>query len=281
MRRQRIRVHPDPPGARAPLAAAIPYHAPVRFPVVFQVGPFALPAHLVFESLGYIVGFRVYLALRARSRDDIPEDTRWSVIAAAAVGAVLGSRLLVWLHQPALAWAHRGDPAWLSGGKTIVGGLLGGLIAVEWVKRAIGETRSTGDLFVIPLCVGMAIGRIGCFLAGLPDHTYGVATTLPWGVDFGDGVRRHPTQLYEIVVLAAIAAWAFRAQRRVAAGSLIRGDVFRGFLCLYLAFRFTLDWIKPEPRPYFGLSGIQVACLFGLLYYARDLRRLVLGTGRR
>jgi prolipoprotein diacylglyceryltransferase len=252
----------------------------MHFPVVFHFGQVTVPAHTVFEGLGYAAGFRTYLALRKRRGDEIPEDVRWSVIAAAAVGALIGSRVLVWIQNPGLTWTHRTDLTWLLGGKTIVGGLLGGLIAVEFVKRRIGETRATGDLFVLPLCVGMAIGRVGCFLAGLPDHTYGNPTTLPWGVDFGDGIPRHPTQLYEIVALACIAAWAMRAQRRIEQNALRTGDAFRGFMVLYLAFRLAIERIKPEPRPYFGLSGIDVACVLGLAYYSRDLRRLFL-TGRR
>jgi prolipoprotein diacylglyceryltransferase len=253
----------------------------MQYPVVFHVGSVAIPAHFVFESLAYFVAFRIYLALRARSRDEIPDETRWWVIAAAAVGAVFGSRLLVWIQHPGLSWAHRGDPAWLLGGKTIVGGLLGGLIAVETAKRMLGETRSTGDLFAIPLCVGMAVGRIGCFLAGLPDHTYGTPTSLPWGVDFGDGIRRHPVQLYEIVALAAIAALSWHTMKRITHAVLKRGDAFRVFLASYLAFRFAIDWIKPEPRAYLGFSGIQIACALGLLYYARDLPRLLLGNRSR
>ena len=61
---------------------------------------------------------------------------------------------------------------------------------VELAKRACGVTRSTGDQFVWPLAVGTAIGRLGCFFTGLDDHTYGTATRLPWGVDFGDGILR-------------------------------------------------------------------------------------------
>jgi prolipoprotein diacylglyceryltransferase len=167
------------------------------------------------------------------------------------------------------------------GGKTVVGGLLGGIAGVELVKLAIGEKRATGDLFALPLCVGIAVGRVGCFLAGLPDHTYGLATRLPWGVDFGDGVRRHPTQLYEIVALALIALWIVRARPRLLRGPLVRGDLFRGFVSFYLAFRFSLEWIKPEPRPWLGLSGIQLAALLGLIYYARDLPRIVLGSWSR
>ncbi len=79
------------------------------------------------------------------------------------------------------------------------------MIGVEWVKRAIGARGSSGDAFALPLIVGIAIGRIGCFLAGLGDHTYGNPTALPWGVDFGDGVPRHPTAVVAFLILLAVA----------------------------------------------------------------------------
>ena len=49
----------------------------------------------------------------------------------------------------------------------------------------------------MPILIGIVIGRIGCLLAGLQDVTYGNPTSLPWGVDFGDGIPRHPTQFYD------------------------------------------------------------------------------------
>ena len=50
---------------------------------------------------------------------------------------------------------------------------------------------------MIPLCLGIIVGRWGCLFAGLADQTFGVPTGLPWGVDLGDGVPRHPVQIYE------------------------------------------------------------------------------------
>jgi len=150
--------------------------------------------HPVFEALGYAGGYVAYKSERYRRGDLLTDERRWLIIAATAVGALVGARVLGLLEQaPRMGWQ------WSSmlqpGGKTIVGGLLGGWLAVEIMKLVLGIRSRTGDLFAIPLCLGIAIGRIGCFTAGLADDTYGTATTLPWGVDFGDGVRRHPTQL--------------------------------------------------------------------------------------
>lgn len=74
-------------------------------------------------------------------------------------------------------------------GQSIVGALIGGLLGVELAKRLAGVAASSGDHFVLPLAAGIAIGRVGCFIAALHDDTYGEPTTLPFGVDFR---RRHP-----------------------------------------------------------------------------------------
>ena len=83
------------------------------------------------------------------------------------------------------------------------------------MKRYIGLRTSTGDLYAIPLALGIAIGRIGCFLTGLSDNTYGTATNLPWAINFGDGIPRHPTQLYEIAFLLALVPAVFRVLNRI------------------------------------------------------------------
>jgi len=121
----------------------------------------------------------------------------------------------------------------------------------------------TGDLFAVPLCVGIAIGRLGCFFAGLADDTYGVATKLPWGVDFGDGVRRHPTQLYEFLFLAVLAWVLWKWEKKPHA----EGQVFRLFLAAYLAWRLVIDFLKPQPL-IAGMNVIQWACVAGLLALA-------------
>ena len=107
-------------------------------------------------------------------------------------------------------------------GHSIAGAIVGGIIVVELFKWATGMRGSTGVRLVAPLSLGIAVGRLGCFFAGLPDYTYGVPTTLPWGVDLGDGIARHPVQLYEsaamlgflALFLAAVATGRPVAQRQ-------------------------------------------------------------------
>jgi phosphatidylglycerol:prolipoprotein diacylglycerol transferase len=201
--------------------------------------------HFAFEATGYLAAAVVYTIVRQRRGDAIPDRARAAVIAGAAVGATIGARLLV-----------------LFSGKTVVGGLLGGLIGVEIVKWMLGVTRSTGDLFVPSLIAAMCIGRIGCFLAGPMDHTAGNPTSLPWGIAIADGVPRHPVALYEIAFLLVLAVILSVRRRR-------DGDRFRIFLASYLAFRLAVDFIKPEPKPILlGMSAIQWACVAGLIYYA-------------
>jgi phosphatidylglycerol---prolipoprotein diacylglyceryl transferase len=222
--------------------------------------------HPVFEALGYLTGYAVFRSARIRQGDVVEDPQRWTVIAAAAVGALIGSRVLGLAEQwptvlPAIRSGGFLTLLLASGGKTIVGGLLGGWIAVELTKRFSGIRSRTGDLFVLPLCVGIAVGRIGCFVAGLADDTYGTATKLPWAVNFGDGVPRHPTQLYEIAFLAIL---SFFLTRPV---NWPDGYRFRLFMAGYLGWRLAIDFLKPQPVVA-GMNVIQWACVAGLLVLA-------------
>jgi len=232
--------------------------------------------HIALETLAFALGGVLYW--RSSNASTQPRDrwTRWGVLAGAAFGAALGSRGLYVLQYWG-ALTHQPIAIWL-GGKTIVGGLLGALVGVETAKRALNWTASTGDGFVLPLLAAIIIGRIGCQLSGLPDLTYGNATGLPWGWNYGDGVARHPTALYEILGVAAIASVLYGAHFMTR-----QGDRFRTFMVGYLALRFGLEFLKPPfgpaaegflaPERWGRLSAIQWACLAGLAYYARDIHR--------
>jgi len=235
----------------------------LHFPVYLRADGVSIHPHFAFELLAYAVALAVYILLRWRLGDVVTDDVRWWVIAAAVMGAAVGSRLLGTLEHPAASWAAG------ESGKTIVGGLAGGWVAVEWVKKYRGVRTATGDLLALPLVVGIAIGRVGCFLTGLTDQTYGSPTSLPWGVDFGDGIRRHPMQLYEIVFLTAMGWGLWRMLR----GPHWNGVVFKAFMMGYAGWRLVTDFWKDDAR-WAGLSAIQWVCLGVMVLVLAGWRRV-------
>jgi len=150
-------------------------------------------------------------------------------------------------------------------GHSIAGAIIGGIVAVEIYKWTQGIRQSTGLAFVAPLAVGIAVGRWGCFLAGLPDYTYGTATDLPWGVDFGDGVTRHPVQLYES---ASMLAFLFLFVWKVAHRSeLFLRHGFYLFVGWYGVQRFAWEFLKPYPKLFGPFNVFHVLC-FAMVAYS-------------
>ncbi|HYC78369.1 MAG TPA: prolipoprotein diacylglyceryl transferase family protein, partial [Planctomycetota bacterium] len=110
----------------------------MTFPVWVPIGPWRLHPHLVMEMLAYATGFWLYRRFR-RQGDVLEPSQRLTTLAAAVVGAAVGSKLLAWLEDPAETlrlWS--GGGAALFQGKSIVGGLLGGVVATEAVKKSLG-----------------------------------------------------------------------------------------------------------------------------------------------
>lgn len=241
------------------LSISLPYE-----PIMFGI---KINMHLVLEYLAFFVGFRYYLYLRKRTTDTISTNNRLSIIIGAVFGALFFSRLIAFLENPPLHYSQ--GIISLLNNKTIMGGLFGGLLGVELVKKVIGEKQSSGDLFTLPIILGITIGRLGCFLAGTKEFTYGKETTFYLGMDLGDGLYRHPIALYEIVFL--IGLFLLIKQLQKSAQPLKNGSYFKIFMVSYFSFRFMLEFLKPNSFFLFDLSGIQYLCLLCLLYYYKSI----------
>ena len=221
--------------------------------------------HALFDVLAWVSAALVAMALRRFTSDAFPTGGARSrgYLAALIVGAAVGAYGLGTLNL------------WLAGlpglARSIEGALAGAVLAVEVYKWRQGIVGRTAALYALPLALAIAVGRVGCFFAGIDDFTYGTPTSLPWAHDFGDGVPRHPTQLYEVLFLASWAALlAWRGDRLSHPG-----DRFRAFMVGYLLYRVCIEAIRPIPFHYFGLlSGLQLLCVAGLLYYHRDIPRI-------
>jgi len=195
-------------------------------------------------ALAHFVTRRYFTSARTPLRDP-------GYFIALAGGAIVGALLFGSLNLSLAGFFQIGH--------SIAGAVAGGIVGVELFKLATGIRGSTGGPFVAPLALGIAVGRLGCFFAGLPDYTYGTPTRLPWGVDFGDGIERHPVQLYES---AAMLAFLILYLRGLAADSqLVRRQGFYLFVGWYGVQRFVWEFLNPYPPVIGPLNIFHVTCI--------------------
>jgi prolipoprotein diacylglyceryltransferase len=197
----------------------------------------AMLVHTGFDVLAWIAAALSYYWLTRRAAVKFPASpaANWHYIAVLIFGAGIGAALFGTANL------------WLSGeagfARSIEGAIAGGIVAVELYKRRAKITARTGPRFALPLAVGVVVGRIGCYLAGLDDFTYGTPTMLPWGHDFGDAVARHPVQLYESAAMAGFAivyvARALKNDRFVIENGFYLAAGYYGLQ------RFLWEFIKP------------------------------------
>jgi phosphatidylglycerol:prolipoprotein diacylglycerol transferase len=195
----------------------------------------------------------------ARNKHFDKRQTGWLALAG-FVGGIFGAKLIRFLFATTsgaspMAFAAHPD------GRTIIGGILGGWVAVELMKAKLGIKRSTGDCFALALPVGEAIGRIGCFLNGC---CYGAPSSLPWAIE-QHGQMRHPAQIYSILVCVSIFTYLWLKRNSVKR----EGDLFRTYLVLWASSRFILEFFRERTDMHFSLSmaqwvSLEVALSVGL-----------------
>ncbi|HLK05325.1 MAG TPA: prolipoprotein diacylglyceryl transferase [Candidatus Acidoferrum sp.] len=226
-----------------------------------HLGPLTIPTFGLMVATGLFVAAYVLQADFVRRK--IKTDA-FLVIGIAGLAGIAGARLYHVLEAPREFFADPWPLLFSRFGFAWFGGLLGGfitLVIMAWRdKIAILEFL---DACAPAACVGYAIGRIGCFLSG--DGDYGIATTLPWGMSFPNGVvptteRVHPTPLYELIAWMLI-AWILW---KIGNAAIQRGEQTNGriFFC-YLIFtgvaRFLVELIRINPRSFYGMSNAQTA----------------------
>jgi phosphatidylglycerol---prolipoprotein diacylglyceryl transferase len=225
-----------------------------------------MPPRLAYGSF-MVLALAVFLLARhvlpkSAALTALPVWKRLALPLAAFSGGVLGAKLPFALGSQSW-WSAA---AWLGDGKTIVTGLAAAYLAVEITKLALGIRIKTGDTFALPLALALTVGRWGCFFNGC---CYGTQTTLPWGVDFGDGLLRHPIQIYESLFHFGLALMLWQ----IMSHNALRYQCLKLYLIAYALYRFGTEYIRPEPVWWLGMTFYQCAAL--VLMLALTLQWLV------
>jgi phosphatidylglycerol---prolipoprotein diacylglyceryl transferase len=264
-----------------------------------HIGPLTIPTFGLMVATGLLVAAYVLQADFNRRREQLERyrssksdeheglltrlvrqshnDEGFLIIGIAGLAGLVGARLYHVLESPRELIA---DPSLLISrfGFAWFGGFLGGFVALVYLAQKFEiPVLEFMDLCSPAAAVGYAIGRIGCLLSG--DGDYGIPTTLPWGMSFPKGVvptteRVHPTPIYEFCIWLMIAALLWHMGKKAVSGKRPQGEIFCGYLILTGVARFLIEFIRINPRSFFGLSNAQTASLASMIVGAILLWRI-------
>jgi phosphatidylglycerol:prolipoprotein diacylglycerol transferase len=246
------------------------------FPELFTIGGFTIYSYGVMLGIAFLTA--LYLGYRKAKTVGIDPQVIVDTGIVILIGALVGAKLFYILgHLPEVM----ADPSWLLHTLRVGGVFQGGLIVavvlsvgyLYWKKQPVWLIA---DIAAPSVAIGQAIGRLGCFAAGCCYGKPVDPKDVPWAVSFGPnavgdagltyGVFRHPTQIYEallmVVIFAALTVmWRYRK---------FDGQIFWAYVVLYsIARGGIVEWFRGDHgRLFFGLSGQQwisiVTLLFGL-----------------
>src|SRR5467141_2175613 len=231
-----------------------------------HLGPITLPTSGLMVATALLVAS--YILQADFRRRGISADA-FLIIGIAGLAGIVGARLYHVLESPSEFFVNPWPQLISRFGFAWFGGFLGGFGALLILSRREKiPTLTFLDACSPAAAVGYAIGRIGCLLSG--DGDYGIPTNLPWGMSFPIGVvpttqRVHPTPLYEFFIWLAIAAFLWHMGKKSISGARPKGEIFCGYLILTGVARFLIEFIRINPRSFFGLSNAQAASLVSIV----------------
>lgn len=253
-----------------------------------HLGPLTIPTFGLMVATGLLVAAYVLQADFDRHRESFlkrgylpetkgprPHDEGFLIIGIAGISGLVGAKLYHAFQDPSTWKAElfsRFGFAWF-------GGFIGGFVALVFLARHYQvPILEFMDLCSPAAAVGYAIGRIGCLLSG--DGDYGIPTKLPWGMSFLHGTlssaetclnaglpencRVHPTPIYEFLIWMLIAAFLWRIGKKALSVEAV-GKVFSFYLILTGVARFLIEFIRINPRSFFGMSNAQTASLVSIV----------------
>jgi len=243
-------------------------------PILFQIGGFSVTSYAFFVTLGLVVGIGLYIYESRRGRKRVGENGIYIAIGA-LLGGAIGAKVFEFIINYNFVLANINNPSVLLSGRTITGGLIGGAIGAILTKKYFGIKEKRGNLFAPAIALGVAIGRLGCFFTGC---CYGKPTGVSWwGVDFGDYILRHPTQIYEALFMLGMFIYLEKIKDRP---DIKPGKLFKMLMVSYFSFRFLIEFIRVEPVVFAGLTVFQLISLVVIVYLTREnikkfLKRMV------
>ena len=138
------------------------------YPILFRLGPFTVYSFGTLMALAALVGgWVVWLELK---RYHYNPEISSTMVFAAAVGGLLGARVLFIVEEWSSFVRSPWDFIFSGAGFTWYGGVVGGALAVTWLVRREGiPWLKAWDISAPALALAYGTGRIGCHVSGDGD----------------------------------------------------------------------------------------------------------------
>ncbi len=254
-------------------------------PVIFSLGPITIYSFGVMLALAFLAAGNV--VARELERKGMDPDLSSSFVLWAAIGGLVGSRLLSLIGDWGAFLEHPLEFVFTGAGFVFYGGLLGGFITVSYFIWHHGlRWLRVVDCIAPALAIGQCIGRIGCQLAG--DGDWGLPSTLPWAMSYPHAiigweawtranglpvdVRVHPAPIYESLGygIVFLILWSVRKAPSP------DGTMLWLYLLLSGVVRFCVEFVRINPRVFYGFTEAQLMSLaivaIGAVQLWRSLR---------
>lgn len=229
---------------------------------------FSIPSYGIMTALAYGAG--LYYCYKHQARLGFPKDKIFDLIFWLIIGALIGGKIFyIWFNYD--TFSASGLIEKIRYGFVFYGGFLGGfVVGVIWLKKHKKPLLPTMDFFAVPLALGHAIGRIGCFLAGccygkIAHNFLGVKYTDPESLvpEHLHDVSLYPVQLMESVLVLILFFVLFRFYKKPHRN----GVIFAGYLLGYGIIRFALEYFRFDDRGagLFGLSPSQTIAVIMII----------------
>jgi len=248
------------------------------YPELFTIGPVTIYSFGLMAALGFLTaGFLLERELTRVGRD---KEMAGSIIIAALIGGIVGSKIYYLIENPHLLSQDLWGSVFSGAGLVWYGGLIGGFLAVVWWIRRKGlPFLLVADLMGPLLLMGQGFGRIGCFLAG--DGDYGPPSDVPWAIAFPNGVVPtevpvHPTMVYDFLLLFTLffILWSLRKK------NFKQGTIFGLFAIFMGCERFFTEFWRVDPNILFDtfslaqvLSVLLLLAGIGLIVYVNKYKK--------
>ena len=240
--------------------------------------------YTLFYKLSFLLGFLLFVYIGFRRKYSMPT---WLLIGTVgSVFFIIGTKIGTYSWEN---WSTFFTEGYFeeTHSKSLVGGLLLGLIGILLTKKWFRFQPSLLDAYALILPIALIVQRVGCFMAGC---CFGIPSSVPWGVKYAahfpvyehhqnqnlltavtdTALSIHPVPLYLILVylIVLFVVWKTKDFWK------LKGSLALFSISMLMGLRFFVEFFRDPATNHafgdfvFGIKGIQWLLLLLVIFFS-------------